>query len=327
MSRTAFQSLDRVEQAASRLLGDAGLVIVDIGAAHGLPWHLNALRNVASTICCFEPDPEAAQALTRAAQERGQTNLKVFPVALAGSDAERTLYVTNIPTGSSLLKPGSDFASSFGAPDYFYPMRETTVRTRPLRDVLVESGIPRADTIKIDVQGAEMEVLSGLGTMLAETTLAVELEIGFPGAYIGQPGFGEIDAFMTKAGFLLYDLRLASHHPHFKSDWGYYPREVFGVPADSSTADVNAIRRQIVLLCVYGFLPDALQLIEKAAAANLLDKPAAHDCREAVLAWHGATRDLVTDSPLFDRLARFASQLSARIQAKFFGQRIYRWRG
>jgi FkbM family methyltransferase len=342
------QSLDRVEQAVSRLLGDAGLVIVDVGAAHGLPWHLSALRNVASTICCFEPDPQAAAALSQAALERGQTNLKVFPVALAGIDAERTLYVTNSPTGSSLLKPGSEFGTDFSVSDYFYPVREVTVRTRPLRDVLMEGGIPRADTIKIDVQGAELEVLSGLGPMLAETTQAVELEIGFPGAYIDQPGFGEIDAFMSKAGFLLYDLRLASHHPHFKGDWGYYPREVFRVPDNSPTltkriteadgiyfrkpkllleaGDTNALRRQMVLLCVYGFFIDALQLIERAETLGLLHADVSRTCREAVLAWHDASRDLVADNPRFDRLARFAWHVSDRLQAKFFGRRIYRWR-
>jgi len=348
MSDVVSKPLDRVEQAASRILGDAGLVIVDIGAAHGLPWHLNPLRNIASTICYFEPDPEAAEALRRGDQERGETNLKIFPVALAGSDAERTLYVTNVPTGSSLLKPGSEFGNDFVAPDYFYPMREVTVRTRPLRDVLVESGVPRADTIKIDVQGAELEVLSGLGSMLAETTLTVELEIGFPGAYMDQPGFGEIDAFMSKAGFLLYDLRPASHHPHFKSDWGYYPREIFRVPPNSPTltkriteadgiyfrrpklmleaGDAKAIRRQMVLLCIYGFFIDAWQLAERAAATKLLDEKTLQTCQEAVLAWHTASRDLVADNPRFDRFARFARHWSDRFQRKLFGQRFYRWR-
>jgi len=340
--------LDRVEQVASHILADAGLVIVDVGAARGLPWHLSALRNIASIVCCFEPDPEAAERLNREASEGGQTNLKVFPVALASSEAERTLYVTNVPTGSSLLKPGSDFGNSFSAPGYFYPLREVTVKTRPLRDVLLESGIPRADGIKIDVQGAELEVLAGLGRMLSETTLAVELEIGFPGGYIDQPGFGEIDAFMNKAGFLLYDLRPASHHPHFKGDWGYYPREIFRVPTDSTTltkriaeadgvyfrrpelilrsADVSALRRQLVLLCVYGFFIDALQLIERAAATGLFNQEASKVCRQAVLDWHSSTRDLLTDNVFFDKFMRSLRQWSIRIQAKLLGQRFYRWR-
>ncbi len=348
MKHAKSRSLDRVEQAASRILGGAGLVVIDVGAAHGLPWHLNVLRNVASTVCCFEPDPQAAEQLNRMAQERGQTNLKVFPVALASSDAERTLYVTNAPTGSSLLKPGSDFANDFHPSDYFYPMREATVRTRPLRDVLVESGLSRADSIKIDVQGGELEVLSGLGTMLAETTQAVELEIGLPGGYIDQPGFGEIDAFMNKAGFLLYDLRPASHHPHFKGDWGYYPREVLGVPPDSGSltkriteadgvyfrrpelilqsANGDVLRRQLVLLCVYGFFIDALQLIERAAAAGFLNEKSARECREAVLNWHAASRDLLLENPGLDKFLRFLKQWSRRIQGKLLGQRFYRWR-
>ena len=348
MSSTASEPLDRVEQAASALLGDAGLVIVDVGAAYGLPWHLSALRNVASTICCFEPDPEAAEALRRASQERGQTNLKVFPVALAGSEAERTLYITNVPTGSSLLKPGNDFANDFGSHDYFYPLREATVKTRPMQNVLVEGGVPRADAIKIDVQGAELEVLSGLGPMLAGTTLAVELEIGFPGCYIDQPGFGEIDAFMNKAGFLLYDLRLSSHHSHFNGDSGYYPREILRIPEDSGTLtkriteadgiyfrhprlmlqanDALALRRQLVLLCAYGFFVDAIQLIERATAANLLDQASSRTCHDAVLAWLGATRDQLTDNPGVDKFLHYVKRKLRRLQTKFFGQSFYRWR-
>ena len=91
--------LDRVEQVASHILADAGLVIVDVGAARGLPWHLSALRNIASIVCCFEPDPEAAERLNREASEGGQTNLKVFPVALASSEAERT--ISNLTTAAS----------------------------------------------------------------------------------------------------------------------------------------------------------------------------------------------------------------------------------
>jgi FkbM family methyltransferase len=203
------QSLDRVEQAVSRLLGDAGLVIVDVGAAHGLPWHLSALRNVASTICCFEPDPEAAEALRRAAQERGQNNLKVFPAALASSDAERTLYVTNSPTGSSLLKPGSEFGTDFSVSDYFYPVREVTVRTRPLRDVLMEGGIPRVDTIKIDVQGAEDRVIAGSERTL-QRVAAIQAELSLAPLYAGQALIHDMVKALRGFGYELADV-----HPAF----------------------------------------------------------------------------------------------------------------
>jgi hypothetical protein len=69
-----------------------------------------------------------------------------------------------------------------------------------------------------------------------------------------------------------------------------------------------------------------LQLIERAETLRLLDADVSRTCREAVLAWHDASRDLVADNPRFDRLARFARHVSDRLQAKFFGRRIYRWR-
>jgi hypothetical protein len=153
---------------------------------------------------------------------------------------------------------------------------------------------------------------------------------------------------MTKAGFLLYDLRPASHHPHFKGDWGYYPREVLRVPAESSSltkriteadgvyfrrpelilqgADEDALRRQLVLLCVYGFFIDALQLIERARTAGLFNEKAALECHKAVLDWHASARDLLIDNPVFDKFQRSLKQLSHRIQGKLLGRRFYRWR-
>src|ERR1051325_5209692 len=89
--------------------------------------------------------------------------------------------------------------------------------------------------MKLDVQGAELEVLEGLGPWLVDNTLAVEMEIGFPGAYIDQPSFFKIEKFMTAANFDLFDLRLASHHRHFKGDWNYYWRNVFRVPRNSTS--------------------------------------------------------------------------------------------
>jgi FkbM family methyltransferase len=338
--------LNKAEKAVKAILGDADLIVVDVGAAFGLPWHLRVLERVA-TVLYFEPDQKAAEDIRRNARERGIPNVHVFQAALADTEGERILYVTNAPTGTSLLKPGSAFATEFGNPDYFYPIREVPIRTRRMMDVLAEAGLSRVDTIKLDVQGAELQVLQGLGSWLKDETLAVELEIGFPGAYLDQPRFGEVEKFMTAANFDLFDLRLASHHRHHKGDWNYYWRDLFQVPRESTSLtrriteadgiffrkvdlllarrDESAIRRQIVLFCTYGFFIEAINLIDRALEAGVLGAATAQSCRKNVMDWHGATRDFIADSPLLNRIINFAQGISLRLQGRLLGRRFYRW--
>jgi FkbM family methyltransferase len=338
--------LNKPEQAVKAILNGADLIVVDVGAAFGLPWHLRVLERVA-TVLYFEPDHDAAEDIRRNAAQRGIPNVHIFQAALASTEGERILYVTNSPTGSSLLKPGSAFATEFGNPDYFHPLREVPIRTRRMMDVLAEAGLSRVDTIKLDVQGAELEVLQGLGSWLKDETLAVEMEIGFPGAYINQPGFGDVEKFMTAANFDLFDLRLASHHRHHKGDWNYYWRDVFRVPRNSTSLtrriteadgiffrkvdvllarrDQGAIRRQIALFCTYGFFVEALNLIDRAKDAGALDDAAAESCRKGVMDWHASTRDVIADSPLLERIANFAQSISLRLQGRLLGRRFYRW--
>jgi FkbM family methyltransferase len=338
--------MDRIESAISILLAGNDLTLIDVGAAFGLPHNLSALSRLA-TVCFFEPDPAAARLVEEDLRHRGLTNSHVFAIALSGADGPRTLHVTNVPTGSSLLKPGSAAGLDFTTHDYLFPIREITVETRKLATVLDEAGLPRADAIKLDTQGAELEILKGLGSRLSDSTVAVELEIGFPGIYCDQPGFGDIDKLMTDAGFTLFDLRMSSFDRHHNGDFGYYRREVFDVPDRSTSltkriteadgiyfrrkdlvladSDGAAVRRLVVMQCIYGFFVDALQLLEAAGRDGILSPHEAETCRRVVKNWHAATRDIILDSRWFTAVSAFARRVSRSLQGRLLGQRFYRW--
>lgn len=337
----------RLQKFVDAILGDAGLVIVDVGAAYGLPPHLAVFESSAH-ICLFEPEAERARELQHHyAAGRRLTNVAVFAEALAANEGERTLYVTNVPTGSSLLKPGSAVIEEFGNHGYFFPIREIKVRTRALADVLVGASIDRVDAIKLDVQGAEIEVLRGLRGKLAETTLAVELEVGMPGAYLGQPGLGAVDEFMDAAGFRLYDLRLVRHHRVPRDSGSDYSVAVFGISPNSTSIakrvaesdalyfrkpevllerkDVAAVRRLVALMCAYGQFIEAYDLVCRAEGAGLIDADAARACRDSVIGWHRATVDSVAESRWFALLVKLASRVSKGLQRRLLGKSFVRW--
>jgi FkbM family methyltransferase len=336
----------RIEQHARNILGGTKLILVDVGAAHGLPAHLRPLEAI-SQVCYFEPHAPAAEALRERNRALAYANSRVFTEALADSDGERTLYVTNVPTGSSLLKPGSPFIADMEDHDYFFPMREVTVQTRKLSGVLRGADVPRVDGMKIDVQGAEYFVLKGMGQELLENALSIEMEIGFPGCYQDQPGFAQLDPMMRNAGFTLFDLRIASAHRKHRGQPGHYLQHVFKVKPFTASltkriceadavyikrsdlliekADPAAIRRAMTLQCAYGFFIEALHLNDVALSAHVFDSATHAALEKSVIAWHGSTRDLLLDwRPLAWALNR-GTRAWQIVQQKFFGRWFGRW--
>jgi hypothetical protein len=61
------------------------------------------------------------------------------------------------------------------------------------------------DYLKVDVQGAELDVLRGGPNLLANAVVA-QVEVEFVQMYKDQPLFGEVDSEMRKNGFVLHRL-------------------------------------------------------------------------------------------------------------------------
>lgn len=335
------------DQSIETLLGTEDLVIADVGAAYGLPGYLKRLEEWA-TLCLFEPNAEQAAALRMTYNAIGRRRKAyIFETALSASSGERVLYETNVPTGSSLLRPGSDAFGDFGDPSYFFPVVEHRVVTRRLDEVLNEAGIRVVDFIKLDVQGAEVEVLRGLGDRLERSTLGVELEVGLPGGYLGQPSIGEVDEFLRACGFTLFDLRPVRLQRAAQGDRTYYARQVFGVHESSlslskriwevdalyfrgadgllQAGDGSALRKLIVLYCAYGFFAEAYHLLTRMLTSQTLPVLDAMSLRNAVIDWHRSGHYCVTESPGWWALKEFVGRWQKRLSRLLCGPRDTTW--
>src|SRR5262245_7817286 len=90
--------------AARSLLGDQPFIAVDVGAANGLLPHWESLDGVAE-IVQVEPRPDSCADLrNRAAASAAPSRYHVVQAALSEGGGKRTLFVSNAPTGSSLLR-------------------------------------------------------------------------------------------------------------------------------------------------------------------------------------------------------------------------------
>lgn len=176
--------------------------IVDVGAmSEGQERYHHLLASELAVVTGFEPNPE------QFAQLQGRPGpYRYLPVFL-GDGGGATFNITRYPGCCSLLRPDPAVIDLFttisaSAPDgNFEVLRSVAVETTRLDDL----DDLRADYLKLDVQGSELEILRHGITKLTET-LVIECEVEFLPLYRDQPLFCDIQSFLRDQGFVLHKL-------------------------------------------------------------------------------------------------------------------------
>lgn len=113
------------------------------------------------SVVSFEPLPQNTKAIRENVASNGLANVLIRQVALSDKSGSATLSASDIDTGTgnaSLVKESSAESVSV-----------TTARG----DSEIQRGTPAPDILKIDAEGAEMEVLKGLEQTLASGKVRV----------------------------------------------------------------------------------------------------------------------------------------------------------
>ena len=127
--------------------------------------------------------------------------VKYYPHALGEKNEKRKFYITEHPMCSSLYKPNEKFLKLYHNLHYMNLKKETEIETITLETFADKHAISDIDLIKIDVQGAELNVLKG-GKKLLKNVLKIISEVEFVPMYQDQPLFGEISNFLNQHGFM-----------------------------------------------------------------------------------------------------------------------------
>jgi FkbM family methyltransferase len=147
--------------------GDEDVCFLDIGANIGQHSLFAARRGI--RVIAFEPWAKARAQLEIQIAGNGLTNIEIRPYALGTEDAERDFYA---PTGSNT---GTGSLSPDYNPDNNTEVLKVTQRRGD--DVLSGDDFHGPVVIKIDVEGAEREVLEGLTGFMRDVRPTVIMEL------------------------------------------------------------------------------------------------------------------------------------------------------
>lgn len=204
-----------------------GMTFVDAGAHVG---HYTMLASgqvgAGGRVIAFEPHPVLSQVLRRNVERAGCANVTVSTLALgqAGGTAELVLHPSDNFGSSSLRADGGTGH-----------LPRASVELTALDDYLERIGGPAVDVVKLDVEGAELDVIEGARrTLAANPAILLVVEFLRENARRFGRDVEDLEARLRELGFLLFTLT------------PYGPRRY--QPVGELSANVAAVRSVATLL-------------------------------------------------------------------------------
>ncbi len=192
--RFAFRRMSQIDPELIRLgcdLIEPGMTVWDVGAHIGLFSLVAADRSgPTGSVVAFEADARMASLNQRTASEMtSAAPITVVPIAVSAENNISEFTVVQGSTGTSHLA-GYGLADTGGA--------TATFRVLTLSIDSVTSWIPAPDLIKIDVEGAELEVIKGARTLLSTRQPILLVEVGHDNS-------GAVTDVLKHIGYRLFD--------------------------------------------------------------------------------------------------------------------------
>ena len=192
---------------ASQVLDNTPLRIIDVGARGGLQDEWTPFFDVVEWVG-FDADPEESERLNSIFRADSK-NCQVYPYAISGKRGKCTMHFAQFPDSSGIIEPNPKFLQRL------YSVTQENLRTiktiecesTTLDDFLEKENVQPFDYLKIDVEGAEADVLEGAKESLkASNVLGVKTEVWF-GPLKDATAFARMDTLLRQYGFHLFDLQ------------------------------------------------------------------------------------------------------------------------
>lgn len=183
--------LDRDYAVVDEIIRGAENCVIDIGAHIGLfSMYVRGLNDNVK-IFAYEPAPENFSEMKKHFKENDVDGVFVKNVAVSAVNGEMELFLSEDSHNHSLL-------NLFGKA-YFKKMKVLTVNMEKIFEKdLVRNGVEFCDLVKMDCEGAEFEILEGMGGELFKKIGAFYIEYH---EYSDDKNHFEIEGLLEKNGF------------------------------------------------------------------------------------------------------------------------------
>jgi FkbM family methyltransferase len=209
----------------SRILRN-GMTVLDIGAHHGL-YTLLASKRVGRSgmVIAFEPSPRESKRLKRHIQVNKCRNVRIESVALGASRGQANLF---------LVQGSEDYCNSLRPPAVQAQTESISVPITTLDDFLVKANVGTVHFVKLDVEGAELDVLRGAVELLQATPRPVLMVEVYdvrtePWGYKAQ----DIVKFLHHVDYEWFELAGDRMLQPIKPDESVYDANLIAVPRES----------------------------------------------------------------------------------------------
>lgn len=194
--RFGMKNLADYGQSRQKLMGLTNLPVrsvLDIGANRGRHTRMYRRKFPAATIYAVEPVPHLAAGITKWAEsQRGR--VEVLNLALANQAGETAFYVHRETSIWSTLQIPD------GEPSEHY--QKISVKVDTLDNIANRLALDEEIVVKVDTEGADLQVLEGGRQTLARTSAIIIEAVFFPTRYgDNAPVFEEIVETMVELDF------------------------------------------------------------------------------------------------------------------------------
>jgi FkbM family methyltransferase len=262
------------------------LVVVDVGCRWGFA---DRWQQLSPHLVLYGFDPDAAECERLRNLYKDQPNTHLVPLGLADASGERTLYMTREMACSSLYRPDPVLTGTLPELACASETGTSKIEVTTLDEWCASNAIPNIDFIKLDTQGAELDVLRG-GERTLATVGALEVEVEFNPIYINQPLFGDVDKFLREKGFVLWKLSTMAHYS--RADVALEPEEQNTNYYDSQVVSHAVLSGQLYWGHAY--------YVRKQLASSSASRDWQQSLRDAilmdVLGFHGLAKQLLIDA-------------------------------
>ena len=172
--------------------------VIDIGSnpIAGDPPYKKLLNANLANILGFEPNENALQRLNK----KKTINEKYIGKAVYDG-SKQEMKICQAEGMTSLLEPDMNLLGYLhGFPDWARVKERLQVQTVRLDDV---EEIKNIDYLKIDIQGAELEVFKNATNLLSDCCV-IHTEVEFLPIYKDQPLFSEVEIYLREIGFIFH---------------------------------------------------------------------------------------------------------------------------